>query len=345
MTHATTLMRYRLQRPCWCNIRAAWTARSLSIDDLVRRDANYEMNCRRNTCLSPSRVTCLVVLLVSILAANAIEASGEPLEDSGLPQSFSIESGDFLVVQATIDGREYSCMLDTGASCTILDTSLASLTGGTLSTTSIKADGGAVEAQVLASPEIRLGKFVVPSGQQCVCMNLSLLRMLTGKDVRGVLGPRSFGNIIIQADFDSGLLRLMPPKSDALVDFGVPTRIRLDRNFRPFVVARIGNSEQETLIDTGTLPIAIETAVSPTMIADGSVRVISRRDYGSLTGARKTSEYVLERLAIGDWSATSLYAYEGRRCRIGLQYLSRFVVTIDFPNHVLYLHPVRDMHP
>jgi aspartyl protease len=122
-------------------------------------------------------------------------------------------NGAAIVVPAYIDGRgPFDLILDTGATLTCLDSSLARELALPVQHATIGAGigvGGSGRVQLVRIDSLRVGRSTVTRLNACA-LNLSNLRIIGG-GVRGLLGLNFVRNFRVTLDFDRQTLHLTKP--------------------------------------------------------------------------------------------------------------------------------------
>jgi hypothetical protein len=280
--------------------------------------------------------------------------------------SFDIpKHGDVIVLPVTIDNETYKFGVDTGSSRTIFDISLREHMGEPGEKLTGKSSlGKAIEVETRYPPSARLGglDLELPSDVEfnwrlfgfipiefkhflpVPLMDFSALRKLTGHDIRGVIGMDFLRYHVIRIDFERGKLWLLKAAMD-------PTepcvKMAWDKNGLPAVEVRVADKAPEPfLIDTGhgggAMAGDLDRQIIQDLVQNKMVSDLeddqSANDFAG--NERKTRSGVLKSVEMGIFKHDDLLFAAGDRSILGLGYWSRYVVTLDFPNSVMYLTPV-----
>jgi hypothetical protein len=280
--------------------------------------------------------------------------------------SFDIpKHGDLLVVPVTTGNETYKFGVDTGASRTVFDTSLRKHMGepGEKLTGHSSLDK-TLEVETRYPPDAKLGELHLDpscdmdSGMQLFglidiqvqhrvpvpLMDFSALRKLIGYDVRGIIGMDFLRQHVVRIDFETGKLWFLK----AAMDRTEPCeKIAWDKNGLPTVeVQVVDRAPAPFLIDTGHGGGAMAGTVERRLF-QGLVqsKMISDVEDGQpandFTGNKTTTQSgALRSVEVGTFKHDDLLFTTGDRSILGLGYWSRYVVTFDFPNSVIYLTPV-----
>jgi hypothetical protein len=221
--------------------------------------------------------------------------------------------GSLLVVPVRLEGgEELPFVLDTGSSFTLLDKSLEPKLGKRAGTASVQSWGVTNEWPVFAAPRLYLGGAPLITGEQVVSHDCKEMRSDSGQPVMGMLGIDCLKHYCFQLDFAAGRIRFLEPEHVNATQLGKAFPI-VWTGGRPFVhhdglVAGIGT---DSLIDTG-------------FDSDG---VIAELGPGT--------SYFAERVW-GGATYTNLLLGTGGNV-LGLRFLARHLVTLDFLNGTMYL--------
>ena len=220
--------------------------------------------------------------------------------------------------------------MDTGSPYTILDKSLEPGLGKRLGTKRLRyAFYGARTGGVYAAPELYLGNARLSTGAR-VCTD-DLGRLLHGRPLMGILGMDCLRHYCLQLDFTAGKLRFLDPDFGEDEDWGRP--FPLTRSLNRSLLAHgdfFGAKRTAFGIDTGT---QLDGVLKPhwfrralkqhqAVLGDGMAR-FSKCECNGTT-----------------YTNLALYEYKGLfpsgNC-IGLGFLARHLVTLDFPRQKMYL--------
>lgn len=265
-------------------------------------------------------------------------------------ESFDIPTDGYpLLVPVTIGGKTYRFMIATGTTSNVFDRKLRPLLGAAGGIKNAPIEVARREQAIYEAPEARLGRLLVrrppphPTAKTA-CYDLSVFRLVTGDDVQGVLGYPFLQDYVVRLDFDSGkLLFLSALDADPgepvpfTIELGTPT---VRANFgsgleAPFHVAsgRCGES--------GTLGHELISELERRGWLSVSKRIITAGQADGdppewmEVGSFGLSRFRHAKLLFSN-GAKSLHNW------LALRYLTRYIVTFDFPNHMMYLKPSRN---
>jgi hypothetical protein len=278
----------------------------------------------------------LLVVSGSIDGARADEP-GVTIPPELILQRFAVnKGGDFLLVPVKFAGKKRLFAVDTGATCTAVDESLVS--GEPKKIVTIANPSGVGMVKIYGPPEASIGD--IPLNIDSVgALDLSLIRERSGHLIEGFLGMDFLERYVLRVDFDRGELFLM---RSALNDSGEVFPLFRNAQQIPQMEASVSpGTNIRFLIDTGMMNYEtgmIDRFTSSPLIKDG--RLTTK---GSITGVDSLAAYehmLLQgkRLSLGELSVElPVFSVSPTASSLGLTFLSRFVVTFDFPGRKLYL--------
>ena len=234
-----------------------------------------------------------------------------------LPAEMSINHaagrGGGLIVPVRVEGgAEVPFILDTGSSYTFLDKSLEPKLGKRTSTASIQSWGTTRELPVFAAPRLSWGGVPLVTGEYVATDDCADTTSDSSQPVMGLLGIDCLKHYCFQLDFAAGKIRFLEPEHVNAVDLGKAYPITAEGG-RPFVhqdglVAGLGTN---ALIDTGYARDGALYELGP------GTWYFAQRVWGGQTYTN---------LLLGD-----------RGYVLGLRFLARHLVTLDFLNGTMYL--------
>jgi hypothetical protein len=287
------------------------------------------------------------------LAAQAMEPAEMPRLPAPVHMNEAAGRGGLLIVHVKLGtSEEWPMAVDTGAPITLLDNSLASRLGKQLGEVPIFSFENHQTGRIYAAPALYLGDVRLAMGSNVFSADLARLARGMDPTCKGILGMDCLGHYCIQMDFDSREIRFLEAKRlDAQMlgkRFPLQGVMESSREGIPMIrhAGLLGGAVTNVVIDTGNT-------------GDGMAagRQIRRQAAGSYSGGliKRTKHF----LAVEGWvnrgvvlpggvwdgdSYTSLGVARGPREQpdwIGLRFLARHLVTLDFPDDALYLKRVR----
>lgn len=268
---------------------------------------------------------------------------------------------NLLVAVHLEDGEELLLSVDTGCPVTILDDSLARKLGKSVGTEKVNfAFQEQRELAVYRSPKLYLGSTPLLTGPRVLVGDLR--RQFGARPVAGILGMDCLRHYCLQLDFRDRTLRFLDPDHLNGADLG--TAFPLDvvpypmRNIKDAAVAFVDapllqEPKVRFWIDTGmhgaadlllksgqfqqTLRRQRPDRIGEYRVAGGSIQSAKRAHFATLDLCSDTyTDVIVAEIPDGPWS------FQGW---IGLGFLEKTVVTLNFPRGTLYLKRMNAARP
>jgi hypothetical protein len=277
------------------------------------------------------------VLLVLSVSGCGTMGTRKP---SVIPPAVSFNEGagkgDLLYLPVRVAGRDALFVVDTGSPVTVLDTSLESRLGPRLgSVRTGYAWYGHADMGLYPAPEISIGRVRLATGD--TVQTDELRRRFPRRETMGILGMDVLRNYCVQFDFASHRVRFFPSAASAGGNLGRAFSLS-NSGVRAFTdIAFLSPSRHRFLVDTGC---NIDAVMKPepfelAIVTQPPLAVRQFRTPGgqavrgaSFAGGRVAGQPYINLLVDG---ASDNF--------LGLRFLSRHLVTIDFPRKVMYLRP------
>jgi hypothetical protein len=271
-------------------------------------------------------------------AAETVEAD-QPLSSRQVLAEFTITKGDPIFLPVRFKEKEYWFFLDTGASVTVFDNSLRSgleqprRTGGILFTA-----GEIGTAEAFDAPEAFLGPLNLKDCGEITYVDLKMLSSVMGKEASGIIGMNFLKEYVIQIDFDKGKLLFLKSASKISPDWDEELKIEYHPSGLPFISGfTVGGIKVDFIIDTGDGGSGgLHRTIFKRIISENQIRTAQAMAQ-TAGGTKRPTVARIGNLSIGSLSYKDLIFEEGNFSRLGLSFLSRHLVTIDFPNGKIYL--------
>jgi hypothetical protein len=270
----------------------------------------------------------LPILLASWLFAEP-PRGGEVLESFPVPGD-----GDLLIVPVTIQGKQYPFIVDTGASLTVYDTTLLPLLGPCIGSVTVSTPRGNTKMNQYTAPEASVGKLPLPRTGPVLVSDQTMLWPRNEVDVRGVLGMDFLKQYVVRIDFDGGTLTFQ-----SRLGQGEGHRFPLHSGHvkdAPFVDADVSGMgpPERFLVDTGCRgKIFLVEDLFSSLVTLNKVEWVTNQ----ISSTGKTAWGHLTTLKMGRLEHRRLLVSTCRGSVLGLDFLSRYCATFDFPAGYLYL--------
>jgi hypothetical protein len=260
-----------------------------------------------------------MIFLCSRAAADLIQ----PQLPADVTMNKGVGHGNLLFVTLQLgDGEELPFVVDTGSARTLLDISFEPQLGKRLGTGRASHFADNYQSGIYTAPRLRLGNTPLVTASNIWTYDFkNQLTSRAGKQIRGILGMDCLEHYCIQLDFEAGKVHFLDPRHLDVEKLGkaFPITITNPGN-RPFIhrAGLNGGTSTNCLIDTGCS-------------YDGRV------EQGTINGHESGNGH----LSGCTWDGeiyTNLNIQAGEHANmIGLRFLARHLVTLDFPNRTLYL--------
>ena len=247
---------------------------------------------------------------------------------------------ELLLTLGLSSGQKLLFGVDTGSPVTLLDKSLEPMLGKRLGSTTVLNFGSKERAEIYTAPALYLGDIQLKTGRQVVVIDFTAkYAHFEDRHPLGILGMDCLKHYCIQMDFEAGKMRFFNSRALSATNLGKVFPLFFSSQdqdktdlIRPYVhtSSLIGGASTEVLVDTG---YRVDGALdSPTFHQE----IATRR--GGSCGA-VTADNGRVWFSNSMWNGetlTNLLLGEGGNL-IGLGFLARHLVTLDFPNRVMYL--------
>ena len=172
------------------------------------------------------------------------------------------------------------------------------------------------------------------------CSDLTLLQQSTGRSIQGFIGMPLFRAKIVQLDFERRRIRILPATTTPSSDWGQPISVSFnDANLPTITVELPDNINATCIIDTGqTGTISLSSELFQTLT--DSHKIIPGDDmlFWQASGVKTNRVGELAGTKIGGFERAGLRVNDGgTQNRVGLQYLRRFLITLDLGRKQIYL--------
>jgi hypothetical protein len=127
-----------------------------------------------------------------------------------------------------------------------------------------------------------------------------------------------------------------------VADLGTPFPLRLDRTGVPWIDGvEVGGRQESFMISTGSNgTMELHKWLFEALVADGHLRIDEGEVRGeSIAGPRTARAGWVSTFSCGEYHHQDLLVEEGSLNKLGLGYLSRYVVTVDATGGRIYLRP------
>jgi hypothetical protein len=258
----------------------------------------------------------------AIVAASELPGDVALNEDAG-------RGGWIIVMVRPEGGEDQPFIVDTGAGVTLLDKSLLSKSSKRGGTTTLWMWGTNEETTLYAAPRLYLGGTPLMTGGIVAAHGFTHESSVAGRAIKGVLGMDCLRHYCIQLDFEAGKMRFLDDDHSDKKSWGkaFPLTDLIRNDARPSIRENLlGAAGSGSQIDTGDSSdgwLVPKHFQQWTNLAKLSVNGEARSPNGVLDGE------IYPQISLREASV--------ERDGIGLHFLSRHLVTLDFPKQTMYL--------
>jgi predicted aspartyl protease len=259
----------------------------------------------------------------------------------------------YIIIQVSINGKPpLPFLLDTGTNATIIiDTEAASKLGLKLNDAregTINGKNSSARTTVIKSlrfPSLDFWRHIDFAQYPAFVIDLSTFdTAFLGKKPAGIIGVSLLEQFTVRLDFPSKVLTLYLKPHPPISISGATTVPLVEQKgkHRYFVqVSPAQNLSAGLLLDTGSVKTSLPLAVAS--------QIQSTPRYGDSTfmlGSYYISQtLLLPKIKVGDYSLDNFAVSTSpvlRHCTLGIDLLSCFRVTLDFPHHQMFLERAAD---
>ncbi len=306
-------------------------------------------------------------VLFSAFVLVAAARSDEPNSATGpnvLAQFKIEEDAKEILLPVKLEGKEYLFQLDTGSSITMFDISLRDKLPAPKGTAKVRTPSGTIECELFDAPRAFLGPLSLKGAVGVV--DLEPAGSAVKRRRHGVIGMNFLKNYCVQMDFDKGLVSFLKSKPDRGIfsflrasknkhpEWGEEIPIRYDsRSGIPHIKAKVEGAEVDFTIDTGyvhligwpDLPFANFTGQLESRVLNRlrskiyfeQKHLTQRTTHKGKESFDSDKGAIVSRFSIGALEYKDAVFREGGESVLGMGFLSRHLVTFDFPNDKMYL--------
>ena len=249
-----------------------------------------------------------------------------------------------ITLPVSIAGKRYDFLVVTAATHTCYSTDLRRHLGKPLVPPKAATAVGVGELPMFDAPHAMVGKLPLHGpGELVCCLDLQGRNWNLDTPIGGIIGMAFLRLHIVDLDFDEGTLALRRQLPDVKELKYTRIGLAVSRNGLPLVKCEVAGRRHVALLDTAyDYSGHLELSFAKRLIDAGAVG----RSGAALIGGRKDSKFlhlVNSRFSMAKFEHSSLVftVTSGTdltdSSRIGVRYLRRFNVVLDFPQHNMYL--------
>jgi hypothetical protein len=288
-------------------------------------------------------------LLPALFTVLHLSASGWAAEVAphSMPQPLAEcatgKDGRLVEVPVRIGTHAFNFLLDTGSSLTCFGTDLAKLVGPSTGQEVVLTHGGKLLVEKYRCPPATWIGLNLQQHASVFTTDLTPLRQASGRPIDGIIGMDVLRHYVIRIDFDAGRLQVFPPVAVPPESWGERVALSAGPGDLPLVKLRLGGSVSDLcLIDTGANVSTLNPSVCEDLNAGGHFQFFRQNTWiSSASGMARSRSGRLSDLMLASHTARSL-RFDISDCNsLGLNALSRFRLTLDFPGRAIHIAPGR----
>jgi hypothetical protein len=151
------------------------------------------------------------------------------------------------------------------------------------------------------------------------------------------------GQFVVQLDLRNQVLRLFQPSAPPRVNWDTMEKLKTSMDGRPMVNGSVMGLRRWFLIDTGMLSTGmLDTDTFSKLAQDGQVTVATI-EAADIKGVAENRVGRFPNVCVSDLVASDVILLEGNSSALGLGYLSRRLVTLDFPRKRIFFGAEDDL--
>jgi hypothetical protein len=278
-----------------------------------------------------------VMLLCLFVAPSSAQDPPSAESDGQIIERFLIQKGDDgLFVPVRVNGNTVDFLLDTGCTYTVFDRSLTS--GASVGSQRARGAEDAVDVPFFSTPPSSVGHLDLPLFAPAIgAIDMRFGSEVLGRDVLGFLGMDFLRNFVVEINFDIGTVLFLKTVRDK---HATQHELTSEAGMPCIGATFAGQAVPHVLIDTGSLGHgsgSIEADLVKELINAGRARRVGNSLTYTLSGPVVNDEIRANNLMVGGLTLRDPILTKSKGNRLSLNYLSRYLVTFDFPNKRLYL--------
>ncbi len=249
-----------------------------------------------------------------------------------------VDDESVVMVPVTLGSREYPFILDTGATLCVVDESLSYLLGHYRGTTTLSTPAGPMTGRLFEPPMAWADSILLPTDALVATCDLTAIRP-SGLRCEGLLGMPFLRQLVVQFDFDEHACRILWRESGDELGWGEEQALTLETNNRPLLAADFGGSERQMfLLDSGAGMFGSVVSGSwERLSAADQLAPTGRQRFITLGGSIEERVGQVTEISVGPFKHRTVRMSEGNQSILGIEFLSKYLATIDFPRRKIYL--------
>ena len=297
---------------------------------------------RMSTTAGLTLIAVVVVLRILMLCSPVLanEPAIPPMRRDAVVELEIPKGGDLPIITIETLGKKLRFLVKSNCPITTYDVAWRSQLGTVLRSDPIEgADGRIYQVPYFRAPKLRI-ESLQPSLDQVAMTDLSLLSEMATEKIDGCLGLDVLRQFVVVLDCDRGVLQLRPSLP---VEPGEEVPFEFDKDDRPAVAVAFGAQHPTPFaVCTGSTAAML---LQPPLFAELRDKNLIRSTNPTIATTELGSQGatgVANHVSLGPFVHRSVsveaFGFDG----IGMQYLARYIVTLDLPQRRAYFKPGKD---
>lgn len=303
------------------------------------------------------------LLLVMIFFATVHSEESSDISNTKVLAQFNIEKdAKAILLPVEFNGKQCLFELDTGSSHTLFDISLKDMLGKPRKIVRGKTPSGLMKFTLYDAPEAFLGPLNLKDCRTVTVVNLEQVSSALERKIHGIIGMNFLKKYVVRTDFDNAVVSFLESTNDSLFSF-----LRKQKNEHPdwgekipikhkhfphvpYISGNVDGNKVDFLIDTGLKHYLDNTPVNHLrgVLASKTFKKVSSKvqfkykhniQITALGEAPSdfTKSASVARFSIGSLEYKDVFFDQSNDSCLGMPFLSRHLITFDFPNQKIYL--------
>lgn len=271
-------------------------------------------------------------IIVSFLLISTIQPVIADDEKTAAFRLKGIERGIFLPVM--INDLQYTLLVDTGTTFTVLDSSFRPLLGKPLKETKAETTVGQTEVRFYNPVDIYAGKYNLTTRHQFLLSEFEFLTKVAGIKFHGILGMANLYDHIWGMNFDELELTIRSQPFEEIDKSGfAQLQITPDKVGIPTIPVEVGNEEFDFLIDSGDNGFGrLRKEIIDSLISQKLVVSVATDTTVSISEIAEVRRVRVKEVRVGENVYKNVLMRESLQNALGYGFLKQHHVIMDFPN-------------
>ncbi|HEY4261079.1 MAG TPA: pepsin/retropepsin-like aspartic protease family protein, partial [Schlesneria sp.] len=290
---------------------------------------------------TPCLKRCFALAIVHFACLTTLAGEAEP--QSNEIERFPFQQGQAIYLPVKLFGEKHQFVLDTGCSINLLDVAFVDRLPPSRRTIGASGPGGTSSIRLLQAPEMMIGEknprtLLAEKDKFVGIIDFAEVRLATESNCSGIIGMEFLKTQVVRLNLAESFIAFasQPTSQPAHVE-----KIRTNELKCPSISLQVSGSHLcPMMIDTGSQNgLVIEPKLYERLLQEQ--RILGRGTTEFVTFDRTITSRVgvLDRASLGPYQVRNIHVAEGKVPLMGLQFLRRFEIDLDFPNGHAYFRP------